>query len=84
MNEYKKKYYLMMAAVIAGAIFILLFLVLYMNGTFKRKPEMSIVPLNCFEDTLVVVTDQDYAPYSYIDGDGVYQGRDVELIAEIA
>ncbi|MBO5490802.1 MAG: transporter substrate-binding domain-containing protein [Desulfovibrio sp.] len=45
---------------------------------------MEIQAKNCYSETLHVVTDIDYTPFSYVDGTGTYAGMDVELMNEIA
>ncbi len=68
------------------AILSVIFLILYfyLAGAFNPNPKVEIQPKNTFTKTLHVVTDMDYAPYSYIDENGNYAGFDVELINEIA
>ena len=58
----------------------------YMNvfDVFKDPPKVEIQAQNNFDKTLHVVTDIDYAPYSYVDENGNYQGLDVEMMNEIA
>ena len=63
---------------------VLIGLYVYFSETFKPPPTVQIKPYNHFDRTLHVVTDADYAPYSYIDEEGEYIGMDVELINEIA
>jgi len=57
---------------------------LYLSDTFKPLPYVEIEPKNSFDKTLKVVGDNDYAPYSYVDAKGNYQGYDVELMRELA
>lgn len=57
---------------------------LYFSGHFTKVPEVDIQPDNCYEDTLRVVTDKDYRPYSFYDENGRFSGYDVELITLIA
>mgnify|MGYP002626387870 CR=1 FL=1 len=68
------------------SIFIGIFLILYfyLSGAFNPVPVVEIQAENKFTKTLHVVTDMDYAPYSYVDSNGNYAGFDVELINEIA
>ena len=47
-------------------------------------PKVEIQALNTFDKTLHVVTDVDYAPYSYTDDAENYYGFDVEMMNEIA
>ena len=81
-----QKNFLVTAAVAVPIILVLIFAGIYLNlsGTFHAAPKVEVQPLNTFSKTLHVVTDIDYAPYSYVDADGKYQGYDVELINEIA
>ena len=81
-----QKNFLVAAAVTVPIILLLIFVGIYLNlsGTFRAAPKVEIQPLNNFGKTLHVVTDIDYAPYSYIDADGNYQGLDVEMMNEIA
>ena len=74
------------AAILLPIILVLIFTAIYLNlsGTFRSLPKVEVQPLNNFSKTLHVVTDHDYAPYSYIDADGNYQGLDVEMMNEIA
>ncbi len=48
------------------------------------EPEMTILPKNTFDRTLRVVGDIDYKPFSYVHGDFVPRGYDIELVAELA
>ena len=51
---------------------------------FRPAPKVEIHAENRFEKTLHVVTDIDYAPFSYQDEEGNPTGLDVELMNEIA
>ena len=81
-----KKRTLITAAIALPIILAAMFAGIYFNlsGIFREPPKVEIKPLNNFKKTLHVVTDRDYAPYSYVDERGNYQGYDVELINEIA
>ena len=81
-----KKRTLITAAIALPIILAAMFAGIYFNlsGIFREPPKVEIEPLNNFKKTLHVVTDRDYAPYSYVDERGNYQGYDVELINEIA
>ncbi len=68
-------------AILAG-IFVVLYL--YLSDVFREVPTIEIFPENKFTKTLHVVTDIDYAPYSYADRYGNPTGLDVELINEVA
>lgn len=57
---------------------------LYLSDAFRPDPAVTIYPNNIYNETLHVVTDIDYEPFSYVDKNGQYLGMDVELIAEIA
>ena len=65
-------------AAACGAIY------LYISDVFRPPPTIEVRAENKFDKTLHVVADSNYAPYSYIDADGNYMGRDVELITELA
>ena len=58
----------------------------YINifDVLKPPPKVEVQAENKFQKTLYVVTDNDYAPYSYIDENGNYAGLDVEMMNEIA
>ena len=81
-----QKNFLVTAAVAVPIVLLLIFAGIYLNlsGTFHAAPKVELQPKNTFSKTLHVVTNRDYAPYSYVDADGNYQGYDVELINEIA
>ncbi len=81
-----KKDTLVKAAIALPIILTAIFAGIYFNlsGIFRDAPKVEIQPLNNFKKTLHVVTDQDYAPYSYVDENGNYQGYDVEMMNEIA
>nr|MCR4935773.1 transporter substrate-binding domain-containing protein [Oscillospiraceae bacterium] len=69
------------AAVLLAAILVPY---LILSGAFRSEPQVEVFADNCYQETLHVVTDIDYEPFSYLDKDGNYAGLDVELIAEIA
>ena len=77
---------LVTAAIALPIILAVMFAGIYFNlsGIFREPPKVEILPQNNFKKTLHVVTDSDYAPYSYVDETGNYQGYDVEMINEIA
>ena len=60
-----------------------IFLIEYLF-TPMPPPKVEVHALNKFDKTLHVVTDIDYAPYSYTDDDENYYGLDVEMMNEIA
>ena len=57
---------------------------LYITDAWKQTPSVEIKANNSYEDTLYVVTDIDYEPFSFVDENGEYIGLDVELINEIS
>ena len=63
---------------------IVIALVMLKSGAFAGRPKLDITADNCYEDTLRVVMDYDYAPFSFKDKSGNPTGHDVELINEIA
>ena len=81
-----KKNFLVKAAIALPTILAVIFAGIYFNlsGIFREPPKVEVQPRNDFKKTLHVVTDRDYAPYSYVDEDGNYQGYDVEMMNEIA
>ena len=81
-----KKNSLVAVTILLPIILVAVFAGIYLNlsGIFHDTPKVEIKPLNNFKKTLHVVTDNDYAPYSYVDENGEYQGYDVELMNEIA
>ena len=85
-NFFDKKNSLVTVAVAVPIILgtVLTGIYFYLSGAFRDAPTVELQPLNNFKKTLHVVTDIDYAPYSYVDEHGNYQGYDVELINEIA
>lgn len=68
-------------AILAG-LFVIVYV--YLSNPFQTEPVVEVLPENNFSKTLRVVTDMDYAPYSYVDRYGRPCGLDVELINEIA
>lgn len=54
----------------------------YVNN--HREPRVRIQPKNCYAETIKVVTDIDYNPFSYVNAEGEYAGFDVELMNEVA
>ena len=83
---FDKKNSLVTIAVVVPIIFVAGFagIYFYLSGAFRDAATVEVQPLNSFQKTLHVVTDIDYAPYSYVDEHGNYQGYDVELMNEIA
>ena len=57
---------------------------MYLSDAFKPEPSVTIHADNIYDETLHVITDIDYEPFSYADEHGRYMGMDIELIAEIA
>ena len=85
-NFFTKKNSLVIAAVALPIVLAIIFAGIYFNlsGFFREAPVVEVQPMNKFKKTLHVVTDIDYAPYSYVDENGNYQGYDVEMMNEIA
>jgi len=81
-----QKNFLVTAAIALPVILVIIFAGIYFNlsGSFRETPKVEVRPINTFKKTLHVVTDHDYAPYSYVDENGKYQGLDVEMMNEIA
>ena len=71
----------------ANIIYILLiaaFAFLWKHGSFDADPVSEIRAENRFSQTLTVVADNDYRPYSFINEEGSPDGHDAELAAELA
>ena len=85
-NFFGTKHNLVKAAITLPIILAIIFAGIYFNlsGFFRELPKVEVTPQNNFKKTLHVVTDIDYAPYSYVDENGNYQGYDVEMMNEIA
>ena len=60
------------------------FFFLRYGDALRPQPKVDTFADNAYSETLRVVTDAEYAPFSYIDADGEYQGLDVELANELA
>ena len=75
----KKKFIFTFFLIVISLILLLLYI-----RTSSPEPRMTIYAQNTFKETLSVVTDKSYQPYSFIDSHGNYAGLDVELINEIA
>lgn len=56
----------------------------YLSNPFRAQPVITIHADNIYNETLHVVTDIDYEPFSFVDDNGDYVGLDVEMITEIA
>ncbi len=67
-----------------GTILLVGLFVLLFSDAVRKEPELEIRPKNTFTETLHVVADIDYEPFSYVNPSGEYAGMDVELMAEVA
>ena len=85
-NFFAKKNSLVKTAIALPVVLVIIFAGIYFNlsGIFRENPKVEVQPFNTFKKTLHVVTDIDYAPYSYVDENGNYQGYDIEMMNEIA
>ncbi|MBO4334653.1 MAG: transporter substrate-binding domain-containing protein [Desulfovibrio sp.] len=83
-NKARKKYESLFIALAAALIVAVCIYLVYFYINNHREPKVRIQPKNCFAETLTVVTDIDYNPFSYVNADGDYAGFDVELINEVA
>ena len=83
---FNKKRNVLIAIILLPILLVVLFIIsyFYISDVFKSKPKVELKAENKFNNTLHVVTDMNYAPYSYIDENGQYQGLDVEMMNEIA
>ncbi len=60
-------------------------LILYIQtGNLNKEPKTEAKADNCYTETLRVVTDEDYDPYSFYDESGNPAGYDVEYITLVA
>ena len=75
------KFYICLIAIVIVAFGCIL---LVQRGTFVKDPTVEVKALNCFKDTLYVISDEDYRPYSFYDDDGRMSGHDVELVTILA
>ncbi|MCR4891873.1 MAG: transporter substrate-binding domain-containing protein [Lachnospiraceae bacterium] len=80
----KKRTLVFIVLTIVAILLIISGTYLYTSDAFEKEPEMEVTANNCYSETIRVVTDKDYYPFSYIDEKGEYAGLDVELINEIA
>lgn len=72
-----------------GVISILLiltaiFIIVRNNGYLVSEPTLEFKPENKYTETIRVLSDFDYKPYSYKNENGEKTGRSVEIISEIA
>ena len=82
---FDKKSNVMTFAALLSLVLLLIALIVYINFSGAvSNPKVEVKAENKFSRTLHVVTDRDYAPYSYIDENGEYVGLDVEMMNEIA
>ena len=83
---FEKKNAVITAGVLLSVIVLLICVVTYVTlfDVFKPEPKVEVQAQNNFKNTLHVVTDIDYKPYSYVDENGNYSGFDVELMNNIA
>lgn len=65
-------------------LFIFAVFVISQTGRFSKVPHVDAIPQNCYSETLTVITDEDYNPYSFYDEDYNFSGHDVELITLVA
>jgi len=68
----------LLLAIVFGGVY------LYLSDSFKPPPRVEVEAENCYDKTLFVVGDDNYAPYSYYDEKGNATGLDVELMNELA
>ena len=83
---FDKKRNFIFAIVLLPVLLAVIFMILYFyfSNPFKTPPKVEVHAKNQFDETLHVVTDIDYAPYSYTDEAENYYGLDVEMMNEIA
>ena len=80
----QRKLLLFGAMIVVALIAALILTYMRISGAFRGIPKVEAHARNTYRDTLHVVTDIDYEPFSYLDDNGEYAGLDVEMINEIA
>lgn len=74
----------LLGVIIALLIVIQICFAILWGGWLANTPKVEIQPQNCFNETLRVVADIDFAPYSSVLADGSYNGHDIECINDVA
>ena len=59
-------------------------ILLIRSGLLAAEPKVEVFPENRYTETLRVITDEDYRPYSFYAADGSPSGHDIELINMVA
>ena len=72
------------AAVVLSVLLALLGGICYLASLFAASSELTVVPGNKFDNTLIVVADIEYEPYSFYNGSKRPSGYDIEFIYAIA
>lgn len=80
----KRRITLVCFVIISFIMLFFIFIIDLKNEYSKPSPVVDNPPINKFQDTLLVVADEDYFPYSFYDPKGRLCGYDVELITIIA
>lgn len=73
--------YIIIIALAAVMVGVFIFIT---TGAYKKSPTVDVKADNCYTETLRVVTDEDYRPYSFYGDKGISTGHDVELITLVA
>lgn len=67
------------------AVLVIAFLALACWRFFSHQPpRVEVQPHNSYQDTLIVVADMDFEPYSFFDASGAPSGHDVEFVTLVA
>ena len=56
----------------------------FANARKEIEPEVTIKAYNCFQQTLHVIGDKDYKPFSYLKSSTIPRGYDIELVTELS
>ena len=80
MNKYDKYLKILLGILLITFLGCIIFLWCNTN----LVPSISYKPKNNYKETITVIADNDYAPYSYIDKKGKPQGFDIELLYMLA
>lgn len=81
-NDIKANYVKLLLISVIVAFFVIY--IAFSTGVWQKEPTVDIKANNGYTETVRVVTDMDYRPYSYIDSNSKAAGYDVELVTSIA
>ncbi len=82
--KYKRKRILFFVGQALFILGIVSFFFFARNVTTRENRAIVINPDNCYDQTIIMVADRDYDPYSFFDSQGKPSGYDIELMYAIA